>query len=145
MVRPEVIRRKLSHLSGYLSELERHRDVTFEAYVGRAGPKREIERLIQLIVECAADLNVHVVTETEGKPPEDYRSSFFDASRCGLLPRTLADRLAPSAGLRNALVHDYGDIDDERVHASVGSAVDGFTEYARSVQAWLDQHHPDPT
>lgn len=145
MVRPEVVRRKLTRLSRYLAELEPHRDVPFETYGATGGPRREIERLLHLIVESAADINVHVVTEINGRPPEDYRGSFFDASHCGLLPAGLAERLAPSAGLRNALVHDYGDIDDERVHASIGRALDDFDEYARTVHGWLTKHYPDAT
>ncbi len=69
MVRPEIVRRKLSHLDGYLDELERYRDVDLEMYLAASGPRRAVERLIQLIVETAADVNVHVPTELEGRPP----------------------------------------------------------------------------
>ena len=69
MVRPEVVRRKLAQLHGYLDELGVHRDITLDQYVRRGGPRREVERLLQLIVEVAVDINAHVVTELEGKPP----------------------------------------------------------------------------
>jgi uncharacterized protein YutE (UPF0331/DUF86 family) len=36
-------------------------------------------------------------------------------------------------------VHDYADIDDARVHAAIPLVLDGFREYARAVQAWLDR------
>jgi uncharacterized delta-60 repeat protein len=49
----------------------------------------------------------------------------------------LADELAPAAGLRNILVHDYGEIDDSRVLAAVRLALDGFEAYLRAVQRWL--------
>ncbi|HXF73416.1 MAG TPA: DUF86 domain-containing protein [Actinomycetota bacterium] len=139
MVRPEIVRRKLSHLDGYLDELERYRDVDLETYLAAGGPRRAVERLIQLIVETAADINVHVATELEGRPPSDYRASFHAAARIGLIPPALAERLAPSAGLRNALVHEYATIDDARVHASIPLVLDGFREYARSVVAWVDR------
>lgn len=139
MVRTEIVRRKLSHLDGYLRELAAYREVTLDAYLAPGGPRRAVERLIQLIVETAADINVHVVTELEGTPPGDYRGSFLAAARVGLLPAELAERLAPAAGLRNALVHDYADVDDARVHAAIPLVLDGFREYARSVQAWLER------
>lgn len=139
MVRPEIVRRKLSHLDGYLAELEAHRGVDLEAYLAPGGPRRAVERLIQLVVEAAADINVHVVSELEGRPPIDYRESFYAAARVGLLPPALAERLAPSAGLRNALVHEYARIDDARVHASIPLVLDGFREYVRAVVAWLER------
>lgn len=139
MVRTEVVRRKLAHLARYLDELQTHRGVSLEDYLANAGVRRAIERLIQLIVEAAVDINVHVATELEGTPPADYRSSFLAAARVGLLPAELAERLAPAAGLRNALVHDYTDLDDARVHAAIPLVLEGFDGYARAVQAWLDR------
>lgn len=138
MVGNEVLRRKLAHLDGYLSELEAYREVDLGAYVRTAGTRRAVERLIQLIVETAADVNVHVATELEGHPPPDYRASFLAAARLGLIPADLAERLAPSAGLRNALVHDYADIDDARVHAAIGLVLEGFRDYVRSVRSRLE-------
>lgn len=99
---------------------------------------RAIERLVQLVIEAAVDINVHVATEIEGSPPPDYRASFAAAARCGVVPVELATRLAPSAGLRNALIHDYADVDDARVHASIGLALSGFREFAASVHQWLE-------
>jgi uncharacterized protein YutE (UPF0331/DUF86 family) len=142
MVRPEIVRRKLSHLDAYLAELEPFRGVGLEAYVAPGGPRRAVERLIQLVVEAAADINLHVASELEGRPPTDYRESFHAAARVGLIPVGLAERLAPAAGLRNALVHEYATIDDARVHASIPLVLDGFREYVRAVVAWLERNAP---
>ena len=85
------------------------------------------------------DINLHVATEIEGRPPADYRESFRAAARIGLIPPTLAGGLAPSSGLRNVLVHGYANIDDARVHAAIPLVLDGFREYARAVLDWLDR------
>lgn len=143
MVRPEVVARKLAHLSPYLEELKPYRAVSLEEYVAEGGPRRTIERLLQLLVEVAADINVHIVTEIEGTPPTDYRSSFSAMVRCGVLSHDLAERLAPSAGLRNILVHAYDEIDDEEVHGSIAPALEDFEAYRDAVRGWLDEHYPD--
>lgn len=140
MVRAELVRRKLAHLSGYLRELQEYAGVTSETYVRPGGPRRAVERLLQLAIETVVDINVHIVTEIEGTPPPDYRASFLGAARCGAISAALADRLAPSAGLRNALVHDYAEIDDLRVHDSISLTLDGFHEFAASVVTWLESY-----
>lgn len=139
MVREELIRRKLTHLSSYLDELNAYASVDPADYALAGGPRRAVERLIQLVVETAVDINVHVVTEIEGSPSPDYRASFPAAARCGAIPFDLAERLAPAAGLRNVLVHDYADIDDVRVRAAIPVTLDGFREYASAVLHWLEQ------
>ncbi|MFA5787053.1 MAG: DUF86 domain-containing protein [Actinomycetota bacterium] len=142
MVRPELIRRKLSSLAGYLTELEAFRGLGFDAYAGPGGPRRTVERLLQLIVEVASDINTHVVTELEGRPPGEYRESFRAAVRTGLLPGSLARRLEPAAGLRNMLVHEYEGVDDRLVHGAIPLALEDFAEYSRQVERWLEEHHP---
>lgn len=142
MVRPDVVRRKLTQLHRYLDELEAFRDVSLDAYQAPDGPRRAVERLLQLIVEVAVDTNVHIVTEMEGAPPPDYRSSFSAAARHGVFPAELGERLAPSAGLRNILVHEYGDVRDEDVHSAIHPALDDFREFAHLVREWLERSHP---
>lgn len=95
--------------------------------------------MLQLVIETAVDVNVHIATETEGVPPPDYRASFAAAARCGAISAELADRLAPSAGLRDALVHEYAEIDDARVHPSITLVLADFPGYAASVLRWLDR------
>ena len=140
MVRPEIVNRKLSHLRMYLQELERHKDVSLVSYQAKGGPRREIERLLQLIVEVAVDINTHLITESEGLPPTDYRQSFKGAARAGVITQELAETLMPAAGLRNALVHDYAEVDDKRVHAAIPLALAGFRDYSTQVVSWLDSN-----
>ena len=143
MVRPDLIRRKLVMLEGYLRELEPHRSISLEGYLTGGDRLRAIERLLQLIVEVAADINVHVVAEGEGVPPAGYADSFRAMVKLGIIPLELGDRLLPSAGLRNALVHEYGGIDDVRVHAAIPLAMDGYRSYAKAIMQWLDARPTD--
>lgn len=144
MVRPEIVRRKLSHLHDYLSELERHRNVTLEEYLEPDGPRRAVERLLQLVVERAVDINVHTVTELGQAPPPDYKSSFLQAANHGVIPGDLASKLAPSAGLRNVLGHEYGEIEDALVHESIVPALEDFAGYSRAVEQWLERYESEP-
>jgi len=107
MIDIDLIRRKLSRLNMYLERLKPILQKKLEDYKSDFYLKSSTERLIQLIVECASDINNHVVVETENRPPEDYSVSFIKASDVGLISRELAERLKGSAGMRNILVHEY--------------------------------------
>ena len=54
-------------------------------------------------------------------------------------PRDLAEKLAPSAGLRNRLVHQYDLIDESLVLLGVGDAVSLLPAYVEAIQAYLDR------
>jgi len=137
---PDLIRRKLSRLNMYLDKLKPIAEHTFEEYRSDFYLKTSAERLIHLIVECASDINSHVVVESGQRPPEDYTSSFVRASEVGLITRELADKIKGSGGMRNILVHEYMEIDDKKVYSIIPDAISHYKEYIRQVDEFLEKH-----
>jgi uncharacterized protein YutE (UPF0331/DUF86 family) len=129
----------LTRLNEFLDKLQPIIKYTFNEYLSDFYLKSSAERLIQLIVECASDINNHVVVESGKRPPEDYTSSFIRASEVGLLKRDLADRIKGSGGMRNIIVHEYMDIDDEKIFITLPLALMDYKEYVAQVDAFLDQ------
>ena len=72
-------------------------------------------------IEAALDVNAHLIAELGAEVPDDYYGGFVKLGDLGILPRELARSLAPSAGLRNRLVHEYESLDDAKVLASIGA------------------------
>lgn len=137
MIDIDLVRRKLSRLNMYLEKLRPISQKSLEEYKSDFYLKSSAERLIQLVVECASDINNHVVVETENRPPEDYSVSFIRAADVGLISRQLAQRLKGSAGMRNILVHEYMDIDDEKVYNAIFSALKDYKEYIKEVDNFI--------
>jgi uncharacterized protein YutE (UPF0331/DUF86 family) len=66
-----------------------------------------------------------------------YADSFPLAAKAGLLDKDLAERLRPSAGLRNILVHEYTTIDYQRVVDAIPAAIEKYGRYVEQVARWL--------
>ena len=130
---PAVTRRKLVHLTTYLSDLKKHKNVSNREYWIH---HYEIERLLQLIIEAACDINAHLLIKMNQKPPSSYYQSFIDLGKMGVLSQNLAEKLAPSSGLRNALVHLYEDIDEKAVRKSISLTLKYFPKYTRAIQKY---------
>ncbi|MCD5402049.1 DUF86 domain-containing protein [candidate division NPL-UPA2 bacterium] len=92
------------------------------------------ERLIELIVEAAVDINGLMAVELGESPPQNYYSSFLKLGEMEILPEVLAKKLAPFAGLRNRLVHEYEDIRDSLVYKKTKIMVDLFPEYLQKME-----------
>jgi len=123
----------------YLDKLKPIAERSFDEYISDFYIKTSAERLIQLIVECASNINSHVVIESGERPPEDYTSSFLRAADVGLITNELADKLKGSGGMRNIIVHEYMDIDDKKIHEILPVAISNFKEYIRQVDDFLDR------
>jgi uncharacterized protein YutE (UPF0331/DUF86 family) len=139
MIDSDLVRRKLARLNMYLEKLKPIADSTYKEYISDFYKKTSAERMIQLIVECASDINTHVILESGERPPENYSSSFIKAAEVKLINNELANKLKGSGGMRNIIVHEYMEIDDKKVYEVMPTAISDYKEYIRQVYDFLDR------
>jgi uncharacterized protein YutE (UPF0331/DUF86 family) len=94
--------------------------------------RHAVERILTQLVESAVAINSHVAA-VSGSVPGTYRESFFAAAGAGFISADLAERLAPSAGLRNVLTHEYVEVDLDLVASAVETAIVGYRAYVQAV------------
>jgi uncharacterized protein YutE (UPF0331/DUF86 family) len=133
-----VIRDKLTRMAAYLQELEPlGRRASLDEYRTNSLVKHSAERLIELIVEAAVDINGLLVTLAGSPPPRDYYASFLAVGRLRIYPERLGKQLARTAGLRNRLAHEYEAIDDAIVYQNVRRLPSLYRDYIRSISRYL--------
>lgn len=84
------------------------------------------------------DINFHLITESGQVPPKDYHESFVRLSAIGVMPADHAKEMAMAAGLRNRIVHEYDEIDPERVYDALPVAVRRIPIYLDHVRRFFE-------
>ena len=135
---PDVVIRRLRMMRDALDTLDGFRGVDVAQLNDDPVARAAVERLLQVIVGLAFDINAHLVAKTLGRSPETGRASFHDLVEAGVLDEALAATLAPSAGLRNVLVHHYVDLRMDLIADAVRTVGDGFPAYITAVARYLD-------
>lgn len=136
-VNAALIRRKLGHIIAALDALRPLAELTLDEYRRRLYERKAAERLLQEAVEAALDINAHVIAEAGRPVPDDYYSGFVEMGHLGALAPELALLLAPSAGLRNRLVHAYDTLDDAKILAAIGASLVHYPRYIQAIEAHL--------
>jgi uncharacterized protein YutE (UPF0331/DUF86 family) len=136
-----IITRKLRAITKYLNALQPRAALDIQTYTSDFEQQLITERLLHLIVEAAADANTYLLTASGQPPPETYFNSFIEVGRHGIITPELATKLAPSAGLRNRLVHEYEDINPHIVFQSIRIALEIYPEYIQQVQIYLERQN----
>lgn len=136
-VEKEIVRRKLAVIIENLKALERIKDMTDEAYVEDLYKRKATERLLQELIEAAIDINIHIIVQTGSTVPDDYFESFIRVGELKIISKDLADKLAPSAGLRNRLVHEYDILDHSLVLSAVRMAVELYPGYVKTINNYI--------
>lgn len=123
------VRQKLADLSQYLAEFETLAACDLATYQRDFVKRHAIEKLIELIVEVASDINRHILDVHNAVPPQTYYSTFEEMGNLGVLPASLAVSLAATTGLRNRLVHGYEKVQHEIVYHSLKSFLRNYKRY----------------
>lgn len=134
---PAVLRRKLALMVENLKALQPIETIAPERYRTDVFTRKGTERLLQELIEAAIDINTHILVQDGHGAPDDYYQGFIRLAEHGILPRELADALAPSAGLRNRLVHEYEALVDAIVLDAVRKAQRLFPQYVAAIERYL--------
>ncbi len=138
-IEKEILRRKISVIVENLNALELIRDMTREQYADDIYKRKATERLLQELIEAAIDINTHIIVQTSNIVPDDYYESFIKLGELKIITTELAEKLAPSAGLRNRLVHEYDLIEDSIVLEAVKIAEEVYPEYIKAIEDYVSK------
>jgi uncharacterized protein YutE (UPF0331/DUF86 family) len=136
-VEKEVIRRKLAVIVENLGALEPIKEMTKEEYIKDVFKRKATERLLQELIEAAIDINTHIIVQTADTAPSDYYESFIKAGELKIISADIAEKLAPSAGLRNRLVHAYDLLKHPIVLDAVRIVEKLYPEYVKEIENYI--------
>jgi uncharacterized protein YutE (UPF0331/DUF86 family) len=136
-VEEEIIRRKLATIVENLKALEPIGKMTLREYVQELYKRKATERLLQELIEAAIDINTYIIVQTGNKVPDDYYESFIKLGELNIISADLAEKLAPSAGLRNRLVHEYDTLEHSMVLDAVRRAEELYPAYIKQIENYI--------
>ena len=120
-----------------LNALDPIKEMTKEEYIEDLYKRKATERLLQELIEAAIDINTHIIVQSGNSVPDDYYESFIKAGELKIIPMGLAEKLAPSAGIRNRLVHEYDLLEHSMVLESVRMAENLYPEYIKEIEEYV--------
>jgi len=135
----DILRRKIERIISNLRLLEPMRGISVSDYETDIYRRKAVERLLQEIVEAAVDINSHVLVQAGRSAPDDLYTSFIALGDLGVLEPRFAASIAPSAGLRNRLVHEYDLIDNSLVLAAVRTTLEQYPVYVARVLEYVSR------
>jgi uncharacterized protein YutE (UPF0331/DUF86 family) len=132
------IERRLTELSERLSRLEPLRQKKRQEFNQDPYLRDIVERNLEVAAQCCIDICHRIISLLEAPPPLDYYDAILQMGALGVLPAEFARHLAPLAGFRNILVHEYLGLDWDEVYKNFQDIEDlsNFVDYVRQ---WLRQ------
>lgn len=134
---------KVDRMTERLERLTRYRQYALEEYLADEDAQIIVERLLELVIQSALDINRTLLKRVAGKSVESNYDSFIEMGNSSFIPMDLARELAPSGSFRNILAHEYDEIIPEEVYRALSKVFEQYLLYLESIQNYLDSLEVD--
>ena len=139
MIDTELVTNKLERIRGDILELRPLLEKESRDIINDNVRLRAVERLFQLVVDTAIDVNTHIIAESNFQTPDDYRSTFITLGEHKVLPPDFARKIAPSVGLRNLIVHQYGTVDLKLMVDHIKNEISDYDTYITLIHDYTER------
>ena len=132
MLDKDFIKMKIEYIQRDLNRLEPMAKLTIDKLAQDDFKYAALKNFLMEIIGRAIDINEHIIAEKGGEKlnaPLQYRETFLCLVKMGILPEDFAQEIAKSTGFRNAIVHNYNNLDKYITYQSVKDAITQYTQY----------------
>jgi len=130
------IERRLDELNERLARLDPLQEKGREAFDADPYLRDIVERNLEICAQCCIDICHRIIVLENAQKPVDYYQAILMMGELGVLSADFAHRLAPLAGLRNILTHEYLGINWDHVYKNLQN-LDDLIEFAEEIRRWL--------
>lgn len=137
-MKPEFsgIERRLERLKTCLLKLEPLKTKAQEEFLQDPYLQDIVERNLEVAAQACIDIANRIISIEQLEKPRDYYEAILRLGEAGVLPHEFAQRLAPLAGFRNILVHEYLEISWDEVYQNLQELGDLYT-FVDHIKGWL--------
>jgi uncharacterized protein YutE (UPF0331/DUF86 family) len=133
MVKPEVVRRKVSLAAFRLEKAEKLLSQPSEEFLADEDQQDLASFHLLLAIQECIDLAAHWISD-EGWPPPQEAASLFDVlADHKAIDRALAVSLRQAISLRNRISHGYSSVDHERIQVEYQTGVADLRRFLSAV------------
>lgn len=136
-MRKHTLQNKIRLFQQYLTELIPYAALPDDVLLNPQSKEKlyTTERLFQLLVDEATDIN-SLLLQLKGKRfPETYVGTFSELPAVGILERSFADKLSGSVRILNHIVHEYEDIKPSEVMHHIKRYTEMYKDYIKAIVA----------
>lgn len=134
----ELIERKLEDMERYVEALKAAQGVSLKEMRASFLTSWGIEHGLQLSVQALIDTGACVLASLGEHRIEEYGDVIKKLGERSVIPKDFSRQIQGMANFRNLLVHEYAEVDLEKVHHFLKTRLGDFGEFARHIRRYLD-------
>lgn len=95
-----------------------------------------VERNLEIAIQCCIDIAHRIISLEGALKPRDAYDGILRLGELGVIPMGFARQIAPMAGFRNILAHEYLAIDWDLVYEHL-QRLEDLLKFAEYIRKWM--------
>lgn len=137
MIDKEVVAKKLRELEKYTRELHDLKRLTAQEIRSSLQKAWSVEHGLQLAIQCVIDVGSHILAAIGENRIDEYADIIDRLGERKIIPPDFAQGIRDMVGFRNVLVHEYVDVDVDRVCQILQNRLGDFEKFASHIGDYL--------
>ena len=137
MVDKEIISRHIAELDKIISNLRKHENIKFSDFKNNMDLVWTIEHGLQLAIQNIIDIGGYILSSIGENSINDYSDIISKLSVHNIIPETFSMKIQGMAGFRNILVHEYVDVNLQKVFDVFKNNLDDFIQFVNYIKEYL--------
>lgn len=133
----EIINKRLIFLDSELKDMDKFSKLDQFAYERDNTKRREVERLIENLMNAAIDISKTLLASEKRQVPGSYREILRSLYLIPGFSENLGEQLSDWAELRNILAHEYLDIRFQQIRKFIANSQPYFEDFIKKVKEFL--------
>jgi len=98
------------------------------------------ERDLEIAIQACLDIADHLIAKLGLElPKKDRKETFAILARNGIISQELVKNLTAMAGQRNILIHEYLEVEREKVYQTIKENLGDIVAFVQAIQKFLDE------
>ena len=140
MVDFDLVRHKISHIDNNLSRLKERSKVTLKQLTDDLDIQDIILHNLQLAIQACMDIGSHIIADESWEMPNTLGEIFSVLQHHNVISSQIEENLKPMVGFRNILIHEYQEIDLEKVYDIITNHLVDFNKFRKEIINYYNLH-----
>lgn len=98
------------------------------------------ERDLEIAIQACLDIADHLIAKLGLElPKKDRKETFSILASHKIIPDDLVSNLTSMAGQRNILVHEYLEVERDKIYQTINENLIDFVKFVQAIQKFLDK------
>ncbi len=133
MVDKDLLFAKISSVKKHLNRVKKQAGITLNEFLNDVDAQDIILFNLQLAIQNCIDIAAHIISEEVMEVAGSTSEMFYYLEENSVIKQQLTEKMIKAVGLRNLIVHEYGNLDMKIVYEASRHDIKDLNDFLKAV------------